>query len=114
MKHLQKYWPILLILLAFLSGRWTASKDTGELEKLREDRKVIIQGIINKQVEVTQLRAAQEETERKRVSDSLYYANALQTNKRAYTALKKKYNEINLNRADAHTLDSLLFSLYPN
>jgi hypothetical protein len=50
----------------------------------------------------------------KMYSDSLKYSGLLKANNEAYLKLKKKYNEINLSRADAHTLDSLVSGLYPD
>jgi hypothetical protein len=50
----------------------------------------------------------------KMYSDSLKFSEALKANNEAYLKLKKKYNEINLSRADAHTLDSLVSGLYPD
>lgn len=115
MKPLLKYWPVLLILLAFLSGRFTASDNTEELEhNWKQERKLLMEGIVKKQAEVTSLRADSLAIRKEMTSDSLRFSRALEVNQRAYTALKRKYNEINLNRADAHTLDSVILSLFPD
>lgn len=116
MTKLTKYIPhIAIALIIFFAGRFSKDDDSKELEALRKkERTMFQQQIIKKQVEIQGLIKAQQEIERQRIEDSIRFAGALERNQIAYNRLKKKYNEINLNRADAHTLDSLLFSLYPN
>jgi hypothetical protein len=115
MKPLLKYWPVLLILLAFFSGRFTASDNSEELlENGKQERQLLMEKVVEKQVEITKLRKDSAAVRGKMHLDSLRFAKALQENQRAYNALKRKYNEINLNRATVHGLDSIVSLLLPD
>jgi hypothetical protein len=115
MKLILKYWPALLILLAFIAGRFTANDNSDELqENWKQERKLLMEGIIKKQAEVTSLRADSLAIRKEMTLDSLRFSRALEVNQRAYTALKRKYNEINLNRASVHDLDSIVSVLLPD
>lgn len=111
---MKRYIPYAIILLIiFFAGRYSKSDKTPELEqKWKSERKLTLDQLQKKQVEITHLEALQKEIDRRRVEDSLKFASALERNQRAYNALKKKYNEINLNRATAHELDSVVSVLY--
>lgn len=116
MKTILKY-AIPLVILAgiFLAGRYSAPDNSDELkENWKQERKLLMEGIVKKQAEVTSLRADSLAIREQMTLDSLRFSRALEVNQRAYTALKRKYNEINLNRADAHTLDSVILSLFPD
>lgn len=113
MKYITQYWPVLLILLAFLGGRYSSPDHSEEVEKqYKKERNLILEAIAQKQLEVAALDKRMETIEAERVQDSLRFAGALEVNQRAYTALKKKYNEINLNRATHAQLDSVVSVLY--
>lgn len=110
-----KYLPYVLALVLFLAGRWTAPQPDKELRKKFEaERESILEVIGQKDAQIVRLNEASHAIEKERVQDSLRFAGALESNKRAYSALKRKYNEINLNRANAHTLDSLVSVLFPD
>lgn len=113
---MKKYIPYILILAAFLAGMFLGSSNDSKLlqDKWEKERKVILESLLEKQVREATLIKAGEATEQKRVNDSLYYARQLESNKQAYLALKKKYNEINLNRATVPELDSIVARLYPD
>lgn len=113
---MKKYIPyILLAIIIFLAGRWTKEDNSKELEaRYKAERKLILDVLGKKQIEVANLDLKAQKVEKRRVRDSLYFAGKLEANQRAYLALKKKYNEINLSRADAHVLDSLVSGLYPD
>lgn len=56
MTKILKYWPILAIILAFLSGYFSKSDNSKELEaKYKAERKLIIDAVVAKQIEVTNL-----------------------------------------------------------
>lgn len=112
MKYLQKYWPVLLILLAFLSGRFTAPDDSkGELEKLKKDREILIQGIIQKQVEINKLDQHSKAQEKKiaklevEVEKSDKKAKAIETRYRKKLADVAKYTPVQR--------DSFFYAKYP-
>lgn len=112
---MKKFIPyILLALIIFLAGRWTKEDNSKELEaKYKAERKLILDVLGKKQIEVARLQADSEAIRKEMVQDSLRFAGALERNQTAYNRLKKKYNEINLHRADAQSLDSLVSRLYP-
>lgn len=114
MKYILKYLPYLLIIAAFISGRFSAPDNSKEIVKKYEDeRDVIFKAIQSKDVVIIGLKAQGDKVDKERKRDSLNFSVQLQANKRAYLSLKKKYNEINLNRASVHELDSIVTGLYP-
>lgn len=82
------------------------------MQKYESERKYHLSQIDSLKGKTIDLVKAGEEIQEKMKSDSLEFAKALRVNKQAYLKLKKKYNEINLSRADAHSLDSLVSVLY--
>lgn len=117
MKNIKLYLSLALILTAFAAGLLSGNSRDAEKEleaKYKEERKLILDQLQKKQVEIWHLNEAQKAIERRRVSDSIRFAGALERNQRAYNALKKKYNEINLSRASHAQLDSIIFVLFPN
>jgi gas vesicle protein len=112
---MKKLLPYLLIIAAFFAGLFSAPDRSKELEKkFEQEREVILEAIGQKDRQIIEMAAESREIRERMVQDSLRFAGALEANKRAYTALKKRYNEINLNRADAAQLDSILSRLYPD
>ena len=117
MKNLKTYLLLAGIILAFILGLFSGSGKDAERElqeRYKAERKLILDQITKKQVEIYKLNQAQKAIEARRVQDSLQFAGALERNQTAYNRLKKKYNEINLNRADAHLLDSIVSELFPD
>ena len=115
MKRLANYLPYILAAVLFFAGRWTAPQpDKGLLKRYEVERKYHIDQISKLNARADDLAKAGLRLSEKMKSDSLKFSIALKANNEAYLKLKKKYNEINLNRADAHTLDSVVLSLYPN
>ena len=113
MKIKQYILPLIILAAIFLAGRFTASDNSDELkDNWKQERKLLMEGIIKKQTDLTRLQADSIAVRKQMTLDSLRFSRALEVNQRAYTALKRKYNEINLNRADAHVLDSLVAGLY--
>ena len=114
MKIKQYILPLIILAAIFLAGRFTASDNSDELqENWKQERKLLMEGIIKKQTDLTRLQADSIAVRKQMTLDSLRFSRALEVNQRAYTALKRKYNEINLNRASVHELDSLITKLYP-
>lgn len=115
MKYILKYWPILLILFAFIAGRFSSPDVSKELqikfEQERQRDREAISGLLKK---ITALSSESRTIREQMTLDSLKYSDALERNKQAYQSLKKKYYEINLSRANAHDLDSLVSRLYPD
>lgn len=116
MTKIKKYIPHLIILLIiFFAGRWSKDNNSPELEaKFKQERKLILDQLQKKQIKVSELENRMREIDSHRVQDSLFYADRLSENQTAYNRLKKKYNEINLNRATHSDLDSLIGVLFPN
>jgi len=115
MKNLSKYIPYILAAVLFFAGRWTSPKPDKELmQKYESERTYHLSQIDSLKGKADDLADTGAAILEKMYSDRLKYENALQANKEAYLKLKKKYNEINLNRADAQLLDSLISSLYPD
>lgn len=115
MKKLSNYIPFVLAGVLFFAGRWTAPKPDNELmEKYEAERKHHLSQIDSLKGKAGDLVKAGEAIREKMYSDSLKFSSDLLANKEAYLKLKKKYNEINLSRADAQLLDSLISSLYPD
>ena len=116
---MKKYIPYaiaLLILAAFIAGRMSGGNNDAEKELLNQwekEREAYHQAIGQKDAQIVRLNQAQEAINQRRVSDSIRFAGALERNQMAYNRLKKKYNEINLNRATVHQLDSVVSALYP-
>ena len=114
MKYI-KFWPVILAALLFFVGRCTAPKPDKELRaKYEQERDAIMEVIGQKDAKIIQMAAESREIRKQMTSDSLKFSVELGANKRAYTALKKKYNEINYTRYTAHDLDSVLSVLFPD
>lgn len=110
---MKQYLPYILAVALFFAGRWTGQKpDTELMEKYESERIFHMEQIKALKGKGDSLVKAGEAIREKMYSDSLKFSSDLQANKEAYLKLKKKYNEINLSRADAHLLDSLVSSLY--
>lgn len=115
MKKLSNYIPYLLAGVLFFAGRWTAPKpDTELMQKYEEERKYHLSQIDSLKGKAGDLVKAGEAIKEKMYSDSLKFSSDLRANKEAYLKLKKKYNEINLSRANAQSLDSIVSRLYPD
>lgn len=116
MKYILRYWPALLfiagILIGLLSGNSGRLERKELKEKYQEEQNQILEVIGQKDAEIVRLNEASGAIRERMQSDSAFFAHALNENKRAYSALKKKYNEINLNRASVADLDSLVSVLY--
>lgn len=113
MKTVLKYAPWILCLALFLIGRLTAPSSDGENLAREKEREALYQMLEQKQGRLDVLRKDSLAIREKMSVDSLNFSIALKANNEAYIKLKKKYNEINLSRANAHTLDSLISGLYP-
>lgn len=113
MKSLFKYLPYFLAAALFLAGRWMAPDGKDLIQKYEVERNYHLSEIKKLNARADDLAKAGLKLAEKMKADSLKTAHALKANNEAYLKLKKKYNEINLNRADAHTLDSLVSGLYP-
>jgi hypothetical protein len=115
MKKLKTFLPYILAGGLFFAGRWTGPDNSKELTRKYElERKYHLN-------EISKLNAALVDRDslglrimRKMHEDSLKTAIDLRANKEAYGRLKKKYNEINLNRASSAQLDSLVEVLFSN
>ena len=119
MKELRKLplWLTVVVLFAALSlvGRWTAPKpDKDLLQKYETERKFHLLRIEDLNGKLADRDKVGFIIREKMKEDSLIFSEQLQANNKAYLRLKKKYNEINLHRANAHTLDSLVSRLYPD
>jgi hypothetical protein len=113
MEIIKKYWPVILCVLLFFAGRLTAPKPDKELKaKFEAEREAILEVIGQKDAQIVQMAERSHEIRRQMTLDSLRFAGALEVNQMAYSALKRKYNEINLNRATVHELDSIIAALY--
>lgn len=115
MKQVVKYGPWVLCVALFFVGRISSPKPDKELIRKYEMEREF------HRLQITTLNAKLADRDKsglaileKMKSDSLKSADALRANKEAYLTLKKRYNEINLNRADSHLLDSLVSRLYPD
>lgn len=115
---MRKYFPYLLCIAFFLLGQFLGTQDKSGEELLKRkfeqeqqwDRDSI-SALLNK---ITALSAESATIRERMVQDSLKYSDALERNQRAYLALKRKYDEINLSRATVHDLDSIVSVLFPN
>lgn len=108
-----KYLPYILCVVLFFAGRLSSPDRSKEVEKkYKEEQEIILKAKALGDVKIADLIKAQERVERERVQDSLRFASALEANQRAYNALKRKYNEINLSRATVRQLDSAVSVLY--
>ena len=115
MKYIKQYFPILLILLAFFSGRWTKDDNSKELEEKYEQERKVDRDSIRELQRRAALKVVEFDHFKKQMkSDSAFYAGKLEANQRAYNSLKRKYNEINLNRATSAQLDSIVSVLFPD
>lgn len=113
MKKLSNYIPFVLAGVLFFAGRWTSPKPDKELmQKYESERKYHLSQIDSLEGKAYDLLQAGLAIREKMYSDSLKFSSDLQVNKQAYLKLKKRYNEINLSRADAHDLDSIVSFLY--
>jgi hypothetical protein len=107
--------PYALCLILFFVGRLTAPKPDKELKaKYEQERDAIMEVIGQKDGQISRLNEDAEAIKAKFSADSAIFMDKLLDNQRAYSALKRKYNEINLNRADAQSLDSIISRLYPD
>lgn len=114
MKYIQKYWPLLAIIAAFFCGQFSGGKPEKELiQKFEQERERDRAAISNLLKEITHLNAESQTIREQMVQDSIRFTGALERNQRAYTALKRKYYEIDLRRANSSTLDSIVSRLYP-
>ena len=115
MTFIKKFWPFILCALLFWAGRLTAPDNSKALEakyeaERKQDRKAISDLMAKDALKSAEFDRVRDQLRK----DSLNFSVQLQANKRAYSALKKRYNEINLNRADSHLLDSIIMKLYGN
>jgi hypothetical protein len=114
MKSLLKYLPYLLAAALFFVGRWTGPDvDNSLLKKYEVERKYHLDEINKRNEQISHLSKQWFKLRQYMIEDSIRYANELKANNEAYLKLKKKYNEINLNRATVHQLDSIVAKLYP-
>jgi hypothetical protein len=112
---MKSFIPYILAVALFFAGRWTGPKpDTELLKKYETERIFHVEQIKALKAKADDLAGAGKAIREKMYSDSLKFSSDLRANKEAYLKLKKKYNEINLIRANAQSLDSLVSSLYPN
>jgi len=112
MKSLPKYIPLLILAAGlFFAGRWTASEDTGELEKLREERDMIEQGIIHKEALLTAKDKVIATIRKEKREDSLQALSAVKAEIKAKLYYKRLYEQINLSGTSIPALDSLRAAL---
>jgi hypothetical protein len=110
-----KQWIIGLVFAAaaaFAAGFFYRPEPKPDYDK--KEREVHLEMIKRNSDRIARLSLDSLTIRQKMYSDSLKFSGALKANNEAYLKLKKKYNEINLSRANAHTLDSLVSSLYPD
>jgi hypothetical protein len=113
MKTLTKYLPYILAGVLFFAGRFTAPQPDKELlRKYEVERNYHLKQIDKLNAQADDLAKAGLMIAEKMKEDSLKYSIALKANNEAYLKLKRKYNEINLSRSNAQSLDSLVSVLY--
>src|SRR5688500_15304389 len=98
---MKKYMPLaILALIIFFAGRWTKDDNSKELKEKYEQERQVDRDRISGLVEKLTAKDAESRTiNEERIQDSLRFSDALERNQTAYNRLKRKYNEINLNRA---------------
>jgi len=115
MKKIKPFLSYILAAALFFAGRWTSSDNSSELErKYALERKYHLNEIEKLKAAIDDRDKVGQQIVKKMYEDSVKAAIDLRANKEAYGKLKKKYNEINLNRASSVQLDSVLSVLYPD
>lgn len=115
MKKYLNYLPYVLAGILFFAGRCSMpAADKDLIKKYELERKTLLEDVKVREARIIDRDKEAATIVQKMKEDHARDSVALKANNEAYLKLKRKYNEINLSRADAHVLDSLVSGLYPD
>jgi hypothetical protein len=110
-----KWLPYILIVVAFAAGMLLKTSPDKELRKKWEDeRRKLEESIKSRDARILILTGQGEAIKERMQQDSLQAVVALKGKDSRIKSLTNKLNEINLARADADSLDSIIARLYPD